>query len=248
MRPDRRPRLCGNRVTRSSTNKGMNVKLPKPTLSLAALMAANLVPLGGVTVLGWDAKVIVLLYWSENVVLGFYTILKIAAAKVEHPLLHATKLFLIPFFCVHFGGFCLVHGIFILAFFGPGAGMKGVSLDQLWQSLPYGIQWPFVCLFLSHGVSFVQNFVLKKEYASLPLAKVMVQPYGRIVVLHIAIVAGAFPIMALGSPAPLLFILVLLKTVIDIRLHVRSHRLAAARAAERDKAGQGEPAMQRPGA
>ena len=41
----------------------------------------------------------------------------------------------------------------------------------------------------------------------------------------VALVVGGFPIMMLGSPAPLLVLLVLLKIGVDVTLHARSHRV-----------------------
>jgi hypothetical protein len=50
------------------------MKLTKKDLSdvpVLALLAANAIPLFGVVFLGWDAFHIVLLYWAENIVIGF---------------------------------------------------------------------------------------------------------------------------------------------------------------------------------
>jgi len=44
------------------------------------------------------------------------------------------------------------------------------------------------------------------------------------VVMHVAIIAGGFFSMAFGSPAALLFVLVVLKTIIDVELHLREHK------------------------
>ena len=96
------------------------MKLPKKYASnipLMALTAANVLPLFGALFWGWEAFNIVLLYWAENLAVGFYNILKIAFAKVSHPAEHLGKLFLIPFFTVHYGGFTAVHGVFVLAMF-----------------------------------------------------------------------------------------------------------------------------------
>jgi len=102
------------------------MKLPKMTLSLLALVAANVVPLVGVVLLGWDAAVIVLLYWTENLVIGFYNILKMAMVKAPHSTVQNSKLFVIPFFCLHFGAFCAGHGFFLygLAIFMRRKGHK----------------------------------------------------------------------------------------------------------------------------
>ena len=81
---------------------------------LLTLAVANAVPLFGAIFWGWQAANIVLLYWAENLAVGFYNVLKIAFAKVPHRSGHLVKLFLIPFFTVHYGGFTAVHGVFVL--------------------------------------------------------------------------------------------------------------------------------------
>jgi hypothetical protein len=218
------------------------MKPPKDTLSLSTLIAANLVPVVGVFFLDWDAGIILLLYWTENLIVGFYNVLRMASLKVERPTTHLGKLFMIPFFCVHFGGFCAVHGFFLMALFKVGGGtdpfMSGGAwfgpliflqllfsvVRNLWQNAPEGMLWAVLALFASHGVSFVRNYILRGEYASLSMQKVMMGPYGRIVLLHVAIIAGAAPVMILGSPIPLLAVLVLLKIGMDVWLHNKSHR------------------------
>jgi len=212
----------------------------QPSLSLFALILANLVPLAGVFVFGWDAAVLVLLYWTENVVVGIYNVLKIVLVRTGSPAGQLGKLFSILFFCLHFGGFCAVHGLFLLIFFKLGDGGDLFPKDPwpahlvflqllisviktLWQNHPAGMGWPVIGLFLSHGISFVQNYLGKKEYASLTVGKLMNQPYKRIVLMHITIIAGGVPIMLMGSPVPLLCILVLLKVGMDISLHVKEH-------------------------
>ena len=98
-------------------------------------------------------------------------------------------------------------------------------VTSLWRTHPQGMEWPVIDFFVSHGVSFVQNYLGKKEYASLSINKLMNQPYKRIVILHVAIIAGGVPIMMLDSPVPLLCILVLLKVCMDIHLHTKEHRI-----------------------
>ena len=50
--------------------------LPQP--STLILIAANLVPLLGVFLWGWDAFVLLVLYWLETAVIAFWTIVRIA--------------------------------------------------------------------------------------------------------------------------------------------------------------------------
>jgi hypothetical protein len=53
----------------------------------------------------------------------------------------------------------------------------------------------------------------------------MGQPYARIVVMHIAIIAGAFLTMTLQSPLPLLVVLIGLKIGLDVYLHMKEHAI-----------------------
>jgi len=210
-----------------------------------ALIAANAIPLWGVLFLGWDAFYIVLLYWTENIVVGFYNVLKMALAPMPHPAAHLGKLFLIPFFIVHYGGFTAVHGFFVMALFHKGQSppMDGMDwpcflvfvqllfnvIRYIYSIIPPQVRFAVLALFVSHGVSFVQNYLIKREYADAKPDKLMASPYGRIVVMHISILAGGFLTMAVGSPAPLLAVLVALKTILDVNLHNRSHKKATSK-------------------
>ena len=97
----------------------------------------------------------------------------------------------------------------------------------MYSIIPHQVRLSVLALFASHGVSFVYNYIFKREYASANLGKLMASPYGRVAVMHIAILAGGFFAMTVGSPAVLLAVLVVLKTALDVKLHNRSHRKAA---------------------
>jgi len=223
------------------------MKLSKKDLldiPVISLIAANAIPVWGVLFLGWDAFYIVLLYWTENLVIGFYNVLKMVFAAVPHPAAHLGKLFLVPFFIVHYGGFTAVHGFFVLALFHKGQGPPVGGMDwpcflvfvqmlfnvakYMYSVIPPQVRLAVLALFISHGVSFVQNYLLKREYATTRPEKLMGGPYGRVVVMHTTILAGGFLTMAIGSPASLLVVLVVLKTILDVSLHNREHKKAIA--------------------
>ena len=216
-------------------------------IPLVALVVANLIPLWGVIFWDWDAFNIVLLYWSENIVVGFYNILKMAFAKVSHPVEHLGKLFLIPFFTIHYGGFCAGHGFFILMLFQKGdSGFMNnttwpcffVFLQMLLNVIKHAysimsleMRYAMGALFLSHGVSFVYNYLIKGEYAKIKTDRLMGSPYARVVVMHVAIIFGAFLTAALDSPLGILIILVGLKTSLDVIFHLRQHKKHQAKTA-----------------
>jgi len=208
------------------------------------LLAANAVPLVGVLFFKWDVSVVVLLYWAENLAVGFYNVLKMAFAKVAHPIEHLAKLFMIPFFIVHYGGFTAVHGFFILAIFSKGEQGPQMTGSEQWPcvfvflqmlfnivmhimlTIPPAVRLAVLLLFVSHGVSFVYNYLIKGEYANAKAKKLMCQPYARVFVMHITILGGGFGLTILGSPVALLIVLVVLKTIIDVNLHLREHKKA----------------------
>ena len=216
----------------------MNGYLSK--LPLIALLVANALPLVGVLFFKWDAFMVVLLYWAENLAIGFYNVLKIAFVKVEKPVDNMGKLFMIPFFIIHYGGFMAVHGVFVLIMFKKSDDFfpKGDHwpcflvfvqllvnvIREAYLAIPPDARFVILAMFISHGISFVYNYFIKGEYATIKPDKLMGQPYARIVVMHIAIIAGGFLVAAFGSPIALLVILVVLKTVIDVKLHLRQHR------------------------
>jgi hypothetical protein len=220
-------------------------------IPLIALVTANLIPFWGVLYGGWEAFHVVLLYWLENIVVGFYNILKMVFVKVDKPVEHLGKLFLIPFFTVHYGGFCAVHGFFVLMLFGKGeSGFEPMQGDpwpcffvfvqmllnvikHIYSIMPPTMRYAMVALFASHGISFVYNYLIKGEYAKIKTDRLMGSPYARIVVMHLAVLLGAFLTVALGSPVGILIILVGLKTSLDVIFHLRQHQKHQVKAASR---------------
>ncbi len=212
---------------------------------LIALVAANIIPVYGVLFVGWDAFAVVALYWSENLIVGFYNVIKMAIAKAGSLREHLSKLFLIPFFIVHYGAFCAVHGFFVLAMFSGGqqgeTSAPAVNEGLFFMSMLYAVvkqlllvltPTQLVCvgaLAASHGVSFVYNFLIKDERSKADVQMLMGSPYSRIVVMHLAIIFGAFLMTALKTPASIVIVLVIMKTYFDIKLHLREHKKLKAR-------------------
>jgi len=190
--------------------------------------------------LDWDVSSIIVLYWAENLIIGGFTLLKLLLAG------KTGALFQMLFFCIHYGGFCAIHGIFVLeltrfagdrvmpaaaaSWPGPLALLQMFSnlVRQVLAAAPEAFLWGCLALLLSHGVSFLLLFIGQREYRHTTVRELMQAPYRRIVVMHIAVIAGGFLVVRLGSPLGLLFALVALKTGMDIILHNRSHHRSAA--------------------
>ena len=210
-------------------------------IAAALLVITNAIPLIGVLWLGWDIMLILALYWAENGVVGVINVGKILLAEGPPPANFSWRVNGRPatslsrtgtagFFCVHYGIFWVVHGIFIFTFVPVMAGMGSF----IGEGFPFGgvdmaaFGAGVAALAVSHGVSFWMNYIGRREYRSISPAEVMVQPYGRLVILHLTIILGAFISIRLGSPIGSLIVLVVGKTALDLALHLREHRAQGA--------------------
>src|SRR6476619_3908645 len=217
--------------------------------AVVALVVANAIPLVGVLFLGWNVWTILTIYWLENGVVGVFNVLKMAKAAGPEPTGRAAVLYngrpvvggaaakaaLIPFFIVHYGIFWVVHGIFVLtlpqfqAFGGESAGIR---------SDPVAIILVLVGLFISHAVSFQANYIGRGEYLRTSVSAQMNAPYGRLIVLHLTIIVGGLAIATTGAPSAAVLILVLLKTALDLGLHLAEHREDAGPVLARSRPGE----------
>jgi hypothetical protein len=196
------------------------------------LVAANLVPLAGVLLWDWRVGDVVILYWMENLVIGAFNVLRILLARPRGSRLAgvAGKVFLAGFFTVHYGMFCYGHGVFLAFMFPlPGAdgrplGIDAVVLDMLREP---GLLAAVAALIASHGYSFVRNYLGRGEYRNVDPGKLMSRPYGRIVLVHLYVIAGGILVHALQSPVAPLVLFVALKTGIDYFMHRRERSVLA---------------------
>lgn len=173
------------------------------------LMASNLAPLVGVLFFGWDAFAILLLYWAETLAVGFWWLLKIGLSSGNR------AWFLVPFLLVHSGIFFLAEGIFIFLKF-PWNWNLGYYANLIWL--------PWLCFFVSHGVSFFLNStssnatIKKNKIQPIPSG-----PYERLITMHI-IIAICFSFSYFFRSQMAIIILVFFKTTADLRGHLREHR------------------------
>jgi len=190
-------------------------------LSAFALIAANAVPVVGVLFFHWTVFSVILLYWCENVVVGGFNVLRMLTADPQDAGVWVGKVFLIPFFCFHYGMFTFVHGELVLALFGGSLGRGGFHPAGLITAVSRaGVWYGVTFLVLSHGFSFVHNYLMSGEYRRIGLNQLMAQPYSRVIVLHITILVGGFLVQLAGAPIAALLLLVALKTAIDLRAHL----------------------------
>ena len=197
--------------------------------SVWVLVAANALPIVGVLFWGWDVFPVLALFWMENVVIGVLNALKMLLADPADAALWAGKVFTVPFFCVHYGIFTAVHGTFVFSLFGPKelrADAFNLVAPALRAAQAYDLWLPLAVLAASHVFSFFWNYLYRGEFRRAQLSVLMSQPYGRVIVLHLAIILGGFAVAMLGSPVWALVLLIALKIALDLRAHVKEHSKA----------------------
>ena len=195
-------------------------------VSAWVLIAANAVPLAGVLLWGWDAFALIALFWMENVIVGVFFLLRMLCLDPRDAALWAAKLFMVPFFCFHYGLFTAGHGVFVFSLLGGERyDVRGFELLEpaLRAAADFHLWLPLAVLFASHLFSFGWNYLWGGEFRRTQLSRLMTEPYKRIIVLHIAIILGGIGAMALGSPVWALMVLLAVKIALDFKAHVKEH-------------------------
>jgi hypothetical protein len=200
-------------------------------LQRAAAVAGAAIVACGVLFAGWSPLVVLALYWAENVAIGAFNVLRllVAGTRAGQP---AGALFSAGFFIVHYGLFTLVHGVFVVAIFARdvdlGAGLAA-PLGVLAGTL-FADRVSSLALFaLAAGAAAdTWRWIASDESRTLKLDKVMAAPYGRVVVLHVALIGGGFLVQLLGAPAVAVLLLVALKLWFDLRPPRLARRAQAA--------------------
>ncbi len=200
-------------------------------MSLTALILVNLVPLAGVLWFGWRMFDVLMLFWMESVVIGAINLLRMAVRLFGAGELKGVVL--IPFFTVHYFGFCAAHGLILVLVFGPPdtglnpAQVLGESgfFEIIRQLLSEPtLRWGLIAIAASHLFSFLANFLWGGEWRRTSIDTLMGAPYVRIMLMHVVLVIGAAIFVAIGQPIYALALLVALKILADASAHLRERR------------------------
>jgi hypothetical protein len=220
-------------------------RVTSSAVAAVLLVVVNLVPLAGAVWWDWDLMAILALYWVENGIVGAINVLKILRAEgsmlggmqmrlTGRPISSLARRPIAAFFLIHYGGFWVGHGLFVLLFLPAiSGGLDGTVSQPPLSPFGPGPDWGVVAigavgLAISHGTSFWLNYLGRGEYRSVSPAQLMLAPYGRLVILHLTIILGAMVSIWIGSPVGALLLLVILKTALDLVFHLREHRRAMA--------------------
>jgi len=192
--------------------------------SLILLVAANLLPLAGVLLWDWDVFFLLLLFWCENVIIGLFGIARLIVAANNDTLREGLLLPL--FFLVHYGGFMFGHFMVLFGMYSNYVEELGNNAqpEDYYRLVLENLSWiAIVAMFISHGWSFIENYMGRSEHERLSPMQAMGLPYKRMVITHVALILGGFFLIQNDQPFVGLVILVLLKIALDVTFHRREH-------------------------
>jgi len=193
--------------------------------SLALLVTANLLPLVGVLLWDWDVTSLLLLFWFENVIIGLFGIARIVvSSRTENTF---EGLFLPVFFLIHYGGFMFGHFMVLLYLYSSSLAQGGGAVDasDYYLIVLGNFTWvALLALFISHGWSFAENFMGNREHERISPVQAMALPYRRMMITHVALIAGGFFLIETGQPLGGLVLLILMKIALDVLFHRQEHK------------------------
>lgn len=175
-------------------------------LQILGTVAVNAIPLAGVIWFGWSVFEVLLLYWFENVAIGVAHAARLGICTRTNRTKGGWGT--TAFFTAHYGLFTLVHGIFVVTYFGIVAegflGLKG------------GLVLPVVSIFVWQTLQLVFDAQASQGFKGRDPTSMMFEPYPRVFALHVTVIVGGFLIDVLGAPVWALAVLVVMKTISDV--------------------------------
>lgn len=187
--------------------------------AVISLVVANLVPAFGVVFLDWDAFGLVLLYWMENIITGFFNVWKMSISPVG-PKLKAARRFFTAFFLVHYGGFCAGHLVIAWAALGHADAPGQFQNQSMFaRYLTFGMFASLAMLLFEHGRSFYVGYFRPRKRRPFD-DSLMFAPYPRIFILHFVVIIGGILADKYRHAGPQLAVLLLipLKIVMELIL------------------------------
>ncbi len=186
-----------------ANRKKISLKTIVNDRSTWSLLAVNGVTIILALALNWSLATLLLIYWIQSVEIGVFHFIRMLRQGEGSG---CSKLFYTSFFVYHYGGFHVVYMLFI---------RSGILGEGVIPTAEVGVIVGTSLLFFgNHLFSYLRN--RPAETKRQDVKTMMLEPYVRIVPMHLAIILGGI------TDAALPFFLVL-KTGADLIAHVRQH-------------------------
>ena len=166
------------------------------------MIAANLIPVFGVWLLGWSATDAFIVYALETLIAGLMTLLRLAIITLargkdtwynQGSSTKVSGLFFMFFFVLHFGLFALVQTTIFsqtTEIVPPGKGMFHFFFHW-YEYINEDIAIMLAGITIVYIVKNIIPFIAKGEYKTAPMMYVMFQPYGRIFIQQFTVILGS---------------------------------------------------------
>ncbi len=200
--------------------------LPRRLVSpLLLIILANALPV--VEVLHGRMRVfdVVMLYWTESMMIGGFNVLRILFARGGGDE-EKSKFFFAPFFLVHYFGFMLIQLVFIHSFIDDS------SLEWNRAAGTDGLYWAALAgLGANHAWDFFVNYLGGGLFREASPSTQMIRPYGRVAIQQAVIIGGGFLAGSIGAGSSMVYLtlLIALKTAADLAGYAIAHGRAALR-------------------
>lgn len=219
-------------------------------LALVSLVCANLLVALQVLRHDWGYYETILIFWCEALIIGAYNVLRLIVVGLcgDRPLGETMSRWVefspgfrvlatavgTAFFAFKFGMFSLGVGLLVVALpaFSAPQGSGGSRVFAGLSAAGPGVAAAVAGLVLSHGVSFVRNFVIGREYQRMTLFELIVLPYLRMGLVAMMLAAGLVAVRLLpgwANATPFAVVMVLGKLAADFVSHTVEHAWIGAR-------------------
>ena len=219
----------------------MKISIPvvptnRQTSSLWVLILMNLIPVYGILFLGWKAFDVVFIYVVETVIIGLLNIFKMAfctvmqsgeAGSQSSMIVHLLKIFMIPFFIIHYFFFIAIQSVFVFSFLKNQSAANFLEIPlSFWQTINSNseLSISILSILFSHIFSFLLNYIGNKEYARIGLPILMFMPYIRIFIQQFVVIFGILLMTIFNTPDMFVLLLVFFKIMADAGMHWRIHQ------------------------
>jgi len=164
------------------------------SFSAISLVIANIFPLFAVLFMGWDVYTVLFLYVVETAVIGVYGIFKLIIVS------KFWSIFVIPLFAFAYGMTLMVPFAIVAAI--SDSHFKGLKdTSAFFSDVKSGV----IAYLISHGISFIFNYIGKKEYKGMTVENQMAASFQRIGLIFVSVLIGFF--FYIMKETPLQFIL-----------------------------------------
>lgn len=194
------------------------------------LVVANLLPVYGVWLEGWDAKEVFLVYCLETIIIGVFTLLKLGSVTIirkkdwwegNGSRAMVSGIFFMLFFIAHYGLFVGVQTsiFFAVTSMNENGGPSNIIEFVLHANKYLGSEgWLLVSAFIfSYGYEKLIGFILNNEYRTKSFGRIMFEPYLRIFIQQATVISGSL-LLVFDADKP--FILVFAATKIFFTVFV----------------------------